>query len=401
MANISCKEAAEELLRCCLAGGQWRRELLVRLTGECSAELFTVVAEGLADRFEPRLCETYAELFAEAFGIVEPGLDAGSLVGRYRRIRDGEAGRGAGRGPGGPPYFVFVLSRVTLGADVVITSIILDAVKRRFPRARIFLVGGRKSWELFECDERIEHLEVSYPRAGSLRARLEAWRELRTLLTQPNSIVIDPDSRLTQLGLLPVCADEDYYFFESRGYGGDGDESLGALTRQWVVETFGVEAKAYIAPRSGPSAGITVSLGVGENASKRIGGAFETGLLRALAGPSLLVDKGAGGEEAERVAAAGAGLDVRYWDGAFAPFASAIAGSRMYVGYDSAGQHVAAACGVPLVSVFAGFPAPRMFSRWRPTGPGPIEIVRVEKDDPDEVLTRTLRAIGKYGIIQT
>jgi hypothetical protein len=360
-----------------------------------------VVAEGLADRFEPRLCETYAELFAEAFGIVERELDAGELVGRYRRIRNGEAGRGAGRGPGGPPYFVFVLSRVTLGADVAITSIILDAVKTRFPRTRIFLVGGRKSWELFESDERIEHLPVSYPRAGSLRARLDAWRELRTLLTQSNSIVIDPDSRLTQLGLLPVCADEDYYFFESRGYGGDGDESLGALTRRWVLDTFGVEAKAYIAPKSGPRAGITVSLGVGENAAKRIGGAFETGLLRALAGPSLLVDKGAGGEEAERVAAAGAGLDVRYWDGAFAPFAAAIAGSRMYVGYDSAGQHVAAACGVPLVSVFAGFPAPRMFSRWRPTGPGPIEIVRVENDDPDEVLPRTLRAIGKYGIIQT
>jgi len=398
LANISCKEAAEELLRCCLAGEQWPRELLVRLTGdECSPELFTVVAEGLGDRFEPRLCETYAALFAEAVGIVDPELDAGELARRYRRVRVARNER-----PGGLSY-LFVLSRVTLGADVAITSVILDAAKRRFPEARIFLVGGRKSWELFEADERIEHLPVSYPRAGSLGARLDAWRELRTLLTQPDSIVIDPDSRLTQLGLLPVCADEDYYFFESRGYGGDGDESLGALTQRWVAETFGVEdARAYIAPKSGPSAGIAVSLGVGENASKRIGGGFETGLLSALAGPSLLVDKGAGGEEADRVAAAGAGLDIRYWDGAFAPFASAIGGSRLYVGYDSAGQHVAATCGVPLVSVFAGFPAPRMFSRWRPTGPGPMEIVRVENNDnPANVLERTLRSIGKYGIIQT
>ena len=58
---------------------------------------------------------------------------------------------------------------------------------------------------------------------------------------QPESIVIDPDSRLTQLGLAPVCADEDYYFFESRAYGGDGSESLGELTRRWVAKTFGVE----------------------------------------------------------------------------------------------------------------------------------------------------------------
>ena len=53
-----------------------------------------------------------------------------------------------------------------------------------------------------------------------------------------------------------------------------------------------------------------------------------------------------------------------------------------------------------MVSVFAGFPAPRMFSRWRPTGPGPIEIVRVENAEPREALERTLLAIGKYGIIQ-
>ena len=35
----------------------------------------------------------------------------------------------------------------------------------------------------------------------------------------PQSIVVDPDSRLTQLGLVPVCADERYYFFESRTFG--------------------------------------------------------------------------------------------------------------------------------------------------------------------------------------
>jgi len=272
--------------------------------------------------------------------------------------------------------------------------VILDGVKQRFPKARIVLVGSRKSWELFEADPRIEHFPIQYPRIGSLRERLQCVPTL-------DGIVIDPDSRLTQLGLLPVCAEEDYYFFESRSYGGDGEESLGVLTKRWVAETFGVEARAYVAPKPGPAAEITVSLGVGENPAKRIGGEFERGLLRSLRG-SVLVDKGAGGEEAERVERAAAGLaNVRTWDGAFAPFASAIAGSRLYVGYDSAGQHVAAACGVPLVSVFAGFPAPRMFSRWRPTGAGPIEVVRVDIPDPAEVLERTLRAAGKYGIIQS
>ena len=50
----------------------------------------------------------------------------------------------------------------------------------------------------------------------------------------------------------------------------------------------------------------------------------------------------------------------------------------MYVGYDSAGGHVAAACGVPMVSIFAGYPSDRFYDRWRPTGDGPISVVKCE-----------------------
>ena len=357
-----------------------------------------MVAEGLADRFEPALCDTYAALFSEALAAVEPELDAQVLLARYRKIRQAK--------PPAPPVRtpvrnVFVLSRVTLGADVAITSIILNAAKQRFPDARIFLVGSRKSWELFEADPGIEHLPVAYPRGGSLRERFDACRGLRRSLSQPESITIDPDSRLTQLGLAPVCADEDYYFFESRAYGADGDESLGTLTTRWVAETFGVEgSRAYIAPKQwvGGQPAITVSFGVGENPAKRIGDPFEAELLAALArkGVLVLIDKGAGGEEAERVERALPRADhIRCWEGSFAGFASAIAGSRLYIGYDSAGQHVAAACGVPLVSIFAGFPTTRMLERWRPTGPGPIEVVRVDNPDPNQVLELALHAIQR------
>lgn len=399
MANISCDRAAQELLGYCLRGEPWPRNLLLQLTqDDCSRDLLRVVAEGLADRFEPALCDTYAALFSEALAAVEPELDAQVLLARYRNIRQAKPPAPPGRTP---VRNVFVLSRVTLGADVAITSIILNAAKQRFPDARIFLVGSRKSWELFEADPRIEHLPVAYPRGGSLRERLDAWRGLRRLLSQPESITIDPDSRLTQLGLAPVCADQDYYFFESRAYGGDGDESLGTLTTRWVAETFGVEgSRAYIAPKQwvGGQPEITVSFGVGENPAKRIGDPFEAELLAALArrGVPVLIDKGAGGEEAERVEKALPRSDhIRCWEGSFAGFASAIAGSRLYIGYDSAGQHVAAACGVPLVSIFAGFPTGRMLERWRPTGPGPIEVVRVDNPDPNQVLEMALHAIQR------
>jgi ADP-heptose:LPS heptosyltransferase len=135
---------------------------------------------------------------------------------------------------------------------------------------------------------------------------------------------------------------------------------------------------------------------VGENQSKRLPDPFEEELLRLLSGLglSLWIDLGAGGEEAERVrrAVERSGAQASLWEGPFAGFASIIAGSRWYVGYDSAGQHVAAAAGVPLVSIFAGFSAPRMFDRWRPTGPH-ATVIRVEQPDPMKILARVRQAL--------
>ena len=122
--------------------------------------------------------------------------------------------------------------------------------------------------------------------------------------------------------------------------------------------------------------------------AKRIVDPFEEELLKLLGGRGpLWIDKGVGGEEAARVgrAAERAGVAAEFWDGSFAGFASIIAGSPLYVGYDSAGQHVAAAAGVPLISIFAGFPAPRMFDRWRPSGPR-CRVIRVDRADPEVVL---------------
>jgi hypothetical protein len=388
----STSDTAERLLACLLLGEPWPRAWLRELIEGESPALLSVVAEGLSDRFEPRLVEAYTGIFAEVIAAVLPEHKPADLVERYRRVRRPRRFEGEARA-------VFVLSRVTLGADVAITSVILDAVKRRCPRARIVLVGPKKSWELFSADPRIEHLAVSYGRNGALRDRIA----VSPRLAEPESIVVDPDSRITQLGLLPVCEDENYYFFESRTYAGDGAESLGALARRWAAETFGIDdARSYIAPAEAPefpAGGIAVSLGVGENSAKRVGGSFEESLLASLAGRGLplIVDAGAGGEEAGRVerAVAARGSRVEIWRGSFAGFASIISRSRLYVGYDSAGQHVAATCGVPLVTVFAGAPCKRFEQRWRPFGSGPAEVIRAVPPEPEAVLERALRAVDR------
>jgi len=381
---------AKELLAHCLAGSPYPERLMDDLLdGAGDRALFRIVVERLADLFEPGLCEVYADLFSEVIARRIPDLHAEHLLARYERVR---RPRKFDRDPA-VIRNVFVLSRVTLGADVAITSSMLDAAEQKFPNAQIYFVGPQKAWELFAGDPRLSHIAIAYGRGGTLDDRLSVWPALRETICQPASIVIDPDSRLTQLGLLPICPEEDYYFFESRSYGGDGDEPLSALARRWVSETFGVaDARPYI--RTGLNAAevaTTVSFGVGENPAKRVADPFEEQLLAHLPRP-VLIDRGAGGEEADRVekAVARAGPGVAMWDGSFAGFAAHIQRSRLYVGYDSAGGHVAAACGIPMISIFAGFASERMFQRWRPTGVGKIMVLRADQFSGVKALTNAI-----------
>jgi ADP-heptose:LPS heptosyltransferase len=376
LTSTSCEATARRVLEDCIAGRPPERLPAELLQDGCARALFGILVEGLADRFDPALCEVYARLFCDAL----PGAD----LARYYRVR-------FPRPVARDPRRIFVLSRITLGADIAVTSVLMEAAKRRFPSVPVHFVGPRKNFELFAADPQITHVPLDY-RKGTLHERVAAAHELAGIV---DDLVIDPDSRLTQLGLLPAGDESRYHFFESRSYGGETRDALPDLAAQWALTTFGVAgAKPYIAVEASRNDCIAVSLGVGENPAKRLPDPFESELLKLLAarGP-LVIDRGAGGEERARVerAVAEAGVAPTYWDGSFAGFAAIIAGARLYAGYDSAGQHAAAAAGVPLISIFAGFPAPRMFDRWRPVSPG-ATVIRCDSPDPDAALAAVRRA---------
>ena len=341
-----------ELLELCLRGESWSPDLLDRAIAEDDGRaLMSVVVERLGDLFDPRLCDVYNRLFRQVIERVTPELGP-----RLQTVEARPLPRAGDR--------VYVLSRITLGADVAVTSVLMDAAKRRYPSAEIAFVGPRKNFELFENDPSIRHREVAYARGGSLQDRLRASAKLWL----EDGIVLDPDSRLTQLGLISVCYPGRYFFFPSRSFGGGENARLPDLAARWAGD---IEARPYISPMTpqGPPSDITVSLGVGENSAKRVNDDFERELFRTLAatGASVLVDLGGSPEEAARVRSA-LQPGMRTHDGAFAPFAAEIARSKLFVGYDSAAGHVASACGIPLISIARGFASERMAGRWRPIG---------------------------------
>jgi len=344
-----------------------------QLGEEQPGDFFQTIIEGLADSFNPADAAAYEEMMT-AWIPPRPRVapEIPELV---------EA--------------VYVLSRVTLGADIKITSSILSAAKKHFG-ATIFFVGNRKSAELFASDASISWLEADYPRSGPVSHRIQFAHDLQRRLDRPASIVIDPDSRMTQLGLVPVCEPKRYFHFPSRT--ADSAANLSQLVRDWTWDTFGESGQAYIAPRPVPEKTAdpfaTLSLGVGQNHAKRVGGEFETKLIRKLGEKfrTIWIDRGAGGEEATRVteaANASGYMDrVRFWEGSFAGFASLISQSAFYAGYDSAGQHAAAASGVPLVTFFAGAPSARFRDRWSPAGSGRIEVIDGSSMPPEACLER-------------
>ncbi len=361
------ENTCNELLGYCLRGEQWPSHLLDRALAIDEGRAFlSIVVERLGDLFEPRLVEIYERLFKEVIRKLAPEI-------RLRRPAISQPPKSAGK--------VYVLSRVTLGADIAVTSVMLDGMKKKYPQARIIFVGPRKSYQMFENDPRIEHMEAPYARNGSLADRLRASARLWF----DDGIVIDPDSRLTQLGLISVCDESRYFWFQSRSLPGG---RLPDIAADWVRSVFSVDAKPYIAPlpATGEPAEITVSLGVGENETKSLGPDFERELMKLLAGRSVLVDTGGTAQERARVERAIEGK-MRAFSGSFAAFTAQIARSKLYIGYDSSGGHAASACGIPVICVFAGAVSDRFFERWKPLG----TVIRPEAGSALAQVERAIR----------
>ena len=410
-------EAAIRLRDSCLANPtnpdlDLLRRILEAASGEdreravaAAKSLIRTVVEELSDRFSPELSGCYVEIFTRAIASVIPSFSDRFLRERYTDLCAAPARALAS----GTPESVIVLSRITLGADIAVTSVFLNALRLRFPKAPLWFAGSAKNFELFAGMPNVRHWPIAYPRAGTLAERFAVVRGLDGAFDDPGSWLMDPDSRITQLGLLPAAPLRSTLFFESRSAAPESNESLSTLASGWCAEHLGIaesRPEIALAPAQAPGTdanagreGICVSLGVGNNEAKRLSGPFEAQLLRLLAdmGRRIWIDSGAGDEEAEAVRAAVAASGVapsrvEILSGSFAEFCRVIQRASLYVGYDSAGQHAAAAMGVPAITLFKGYANERMLHRWQPRGLATSKVIRIESGTPEERVLEEFRS---------
>ncbi len=394
--------------------------------------LFPGLVERLNDSFDPAACALYDRIFAQVIDTFRrlPGAaefdktlrsfglhSEQDLLERKSRITNFKS-----QISNSNHQKILLLSRVTIGADVAVTSVLIAKLREKFPQAEFVLLGSPKLRELFGGDERIRIREIAYGRGAGVLSRLLSWLDVLAAVQAEGAdcLILDPDSRLTQLGLLPLAeGDRNYHFFESRGFRAASEPgSLGELASQWLDEIAGTQKQAFpflALPeeyldfgRRLPKAKrrIAISFGVGGNEAKRVSDAFESGLVeRLLARASLILDKGASAEERAQVDRIVASLrgrghsviefneanknatplspaDVLTWDGGIGSFAGLVASSDAYIGYDSAGQHIAAALRIPTITVFVHSNTRAFAERWRPYGMGIIEALTLESSQP-------------------
>lgn len=423
---------------------------------EATQILFGEIIEPLCDSFSLSDARAYTEVFAEIVRVVRRGENVDGLI----RDLDGVgAAPAACRARGlrvieaSPPPTVgnatrfFVLSRITLGADVAVVTPIIAALLDRNPDARVTFIGPKPSAGLVRGEPRVTFRAVDYPRRGGLLARFGGWqaalrvvREETGGLAPSQWLVIDPDSRLTQLGLLPMASDEQTRFFPSRTYQMPGVQRLGALAGSWAAELtrrdeprlpqvwITAEARALAAQliaRLRPHAWrwAVVNFGVGGNDRKGLGADFEEQLLRRLldTGIGVLLSRGVSHPEREAVArlvgrVAAAGVDIVHlpaigaeealtgpgrrelvtWEADTEGMAALVSATDLHVGYDSAGQHVAAAVGTPGITIFRPIAGDRHFERWSPYGAGPTCVLRVDPATVDlsDVIRQVVTSAG-------
>ena len=348
---------------------------------------------------------------------------------------------------------LLIISRVTAGADIAITSVMVHRLAKSFPQAEIVLLGPTHLETMFPELDNCRVIPFIYKNDSCLLDKMTSWPPLFEKVQEEQkgcrpgeTMLFDPDTRMTQLGLLPLLADDSTCYFPSRAWtprpGNLGN--LSNLTNQWLNTILGEnqeetpylilhnEGHGYNAfcqklKNRGCNFLIVLNFGVGNDSKKKISGPFEEKLLLKLAREPqtmLILDRGRGSIENARVdhllslanrQGINTGLlheeqiplaEIKFTNGLLAftgsldSLGKMICAADCFIGYDSCGQHLAAATGTPAAIIFAGAPSARFIERWSPVAADIITIIvdrqqTTSDEGQDRLVSQIKEAVAK------
>ena len=430
----------------------------MQLNNRAASALFEIIVEELCDDYEEMPVEIYSRLMSQVITYCR-NVSAGTAL--DKRLTDFGISsfeelnhrsnfvhsRQYKYDIDKPPEKIVLLSRVTIGADVAILSVIVQRLAKIFPQAEIVIIGSDKLTGIFGGNLGIRIHPLSYARRGGLFERFSSWHATSVILadempldSEENILLIDPDSRISQLGILPLTHHDNYLFFNSRTCDSTAKNArMAELANRWIDTVFGVSGFSF--PRvwtpssvtrharnltcsiraAGCKKLITMNFGVGNNPRKRLDLDFEKQLLgEILKSPQtvVLLDRGFGEDELSRSDSLISYLrdqghqtaGSRFGDSEYPGISHGIVGVECsigeisaliaecdeFIGYDSACQHIAAATQTPTLTIFAGSNNKSFIRRWSACGNTQCNIVHVNTltdprhIDTDEIVQRVM-----------
>ena len=147
------------------------------LNGIAAQALFSIIIESLCDEFEDLQTETYNRVMAQIISFCRKLRAAeelnrclqefeiytrDDLLARIEKIRVNPQELSSQR----QVAKILLLSRVTIGADVAINSIVIQRLAQLFPSAEIVLIGGGNLDEIYGGNSKIRFCKVDYQPPG-------------------------------------------------------------------------------------------------------------------------------------------------------------------------------------------------------------------------------------------
>ncbi len=339
---------------------------------------------------------------------------------------------------------IFILSRITIGADVAIISPILQRLKQTMPGAKIIILGPRHLEQIFHGQGRV--LSCQYQRNSLLEQRLSYWPHLHAQIKQEcrglqsnEILLLDADSRLSQLGLLPLIAEEATYTLASRHDQAQPQRladicncwldsllpgSTPSVSRFWLAAGQIAKAHAFFKQFRQNTFKIVINFGVGGDDNKRLADPFEEQLINtllALDNTLVLLDSGTENTEQLRISILRTKAAKNYpsalvqeteytpppfqygllqYVGSIGSLAALIEQADLFIGYDSCCQHLATATKTPAIICFAGAANERFSQRWQPQNQhGVTETILIDEQlrhQPSQIVEQITNLANLY-----